>query len=264
MPNQKPEARHQQHQRGLHQPHQHRRQRLADHDLEWRHRRHQQLVEGALFALSRHRQRGQQQRLHHAEGGDHAGQQVPPRLEVGVEPGARLHGQRRRRQARAAAQLGVVALHHRAHVARGRARGVGVARIEDQLHRRALAGREPLLEVGAELHHQQRLLRVDDLADVGLRAQRGDAVEHTGAVEPRDQLGGRAAMALVEQRIGHVAQVVGGGVAEDQALHQRRHDQDHAARGVLEDREQFLAAEVGDAQQEVEHDAGPFSPGACA
>ena len=57
--NAEPELRDQQDSGRLDGADQHRRHRLADHDLERAERRHQQLVEGALLAFARHRHGGQ-------------------------------------------------------------------------------------------------------------------------------------------------------------------------------------------------------------
>ena len=54
--------------------------------------RDQQLVEGALFALARHRQAREQQRLQNVSGADQRGNHVPARLELRVVPGRGLHG----------------------------------------------------------------------------------------------------------------------------------------------------------------------------
>ena len=86
--NAKPELRDQQHAGGLDRPDQHRWQRLAGHDLERPERRHQQLIEGALLALARHRHRGQHHGLDQRQRADHAGNHVPAGLEIRVVPGA--------------------------------------------------------------------------------------------------------------------------------------------------------------------------------
>ena len=78
-------------------------------------------------------------------------------------------------------------------------------------------------------------------------------LEHARAVQPGQQfMRGRAAV-LVEHGVGHVVQVEGRGVAEDQALHDRRHEQGDAAARILQDRQQLLADQGQDAQQGVEH-----------
>ena len=92
--NLKPELRHQQDQRRLHQPDQHGWKRLAEHDLGRPERRHQELIERALLALARHRHRGEQHGLQQRQRADQRRYHEPARLEIGVVPGAHRGGER--------------------------------------------------------------------------------------------------------------------------------------------------------------------------
>ena len=81
------------------------------------------------------------------------------------------------------------------------------------------------------------------------RAQIGDALEHARAVELGEKLVRGGAAVLVEHGIGNVVQIVGRGVAEDQALNDRRNEQAEAAARILEDRQQLLAGQREDAEK---------------
>ena len=160
---------------------------------------------------------------------------------------------RRRRQAVVAAPIGVERLDGGADVAQRRAGGVGVAAVGDHLHGGCLAGRQPALEIGVDLDHQQHLLIVDQpLHLVGL-GQVGDAVEDAGAVQLGQQgRRGRAAVPI-EHRVGDVVQVERGGVAEQQALQHRLQQQHVAGARVLQDRQELLADQRQDAAKGGQH-----------
>ena len=75
------------------------------------------------------------------------------------------------------------------------------------------------------------------------------ASEHARAVELLHDAGRGGAVAQVQHRIGRVGQVVGGPVAEQQGLQQRGHQQEDAAAGLLEQRQQLLAEQEADGPQ---------------
>ena len=84
-----PELRHQEDVGGLHRADDHRRSRLADHDLDRPQGRDLELVEGPLLPLPRHRQRRQHDGLHHGQGADQRRDHVPARFEIGIVPSPR-------------------------------------------------------------------------------------------------------------------------------------------------------------------------------
>jgi hypothetical protein len=171
---------------------------------------------------------------------------------LGIEPRARVDAHRGLHAAVLRAPLRIEIGHDGAHVAGSGAGGVGVAGIHDELDGRVFAGLQLLLEARADVDHEERVLRIDDTLDVGRRAQGGGAVEHAGAIKLGDQRGRGCAVALVEQRVVGAIEVVGGRIAEQQALHDRGHDQDDAAGRILEHGEELLAAQVEDAQHGVD------------
>src|SRR5690606_21870140 len=77
-------------------------------------------------------------------------------------------------------------------------------------------------------------------------------MENTGAVKARDQFRGCAAAAFVQYGIRYVGQIEVGGITEQQALQDRRHDQNDASGRVLEHCNEFLLAKISQAQQVVE------------
>ncbi len=62
-------------------------------------------------------------------------------------------------------------------------------------------------------------------------------MEHARTVKPGQQVMGGGAAVLIEHGIGHVVQVVGCHVAEDQALEDGRKKEAEPAARVLEDRQ---------------------------
>ena len=115
----------------LHEADDEARQRLADQDLDRPQGRHQQLIEGALLALARHRQGGDQHGDHQGEEADDAGDEEPAALQIGVEPGA---GLQLRRQAAAGLGGRSSRLLKRSTMSAtyvGDLRGVGVAPVDE-------------------------------------------------------------------------------------------------------------------------------------
>ena len=87
----------------------------------------------------------------------------------------------------------------------------------------------------------------------GLIAKLRDAMKYARTVERCQQVVGRGAAVLVQHRVGHVAQIVGRGIAEDQALQHGRHEKADPAARIFEDRQQFLVDERENAQDRFHH-----------
>ena len=93
----------------------------------------------------------------------------------------------------------------------------------------------------------------DVFVDVGRGLQIGHATEDARAVQPGQQIVGRHAAVLIEHGVRNVVQIVGGRIAVDEALNDRRNEQAEAALRVLEHREKFFSRQSQYTQQCIEH-----------
>ena len=108
-------------------------------------------------------------------------------------------------------------------------------------------------ELRINLYDQKRSPCIDQRADIRRSLQIGDALEHAGTVQPREQLARRRSVILVQSRIGHVIKVVSGGVTENQRLHHRRNEKTEARAPIFQYRKKLLASQSDNSQQGVEH-----------
>ena len=257
-----PEADDQEDDGGLDQSHQDGRQRLADQDLHGPERRDQQLVEGALLALAppptarpaagsaacSARRSGRASGSSAIPGWGCTRRAVPrPRRGLGAMPRVEVG-------------------HDGRQVAAGDAGGRGM-----RPSRMTCSGaRCPAASLSWK--SAGMLITISALpASIWLAIWSDEvsvaAREDAGAVQPRQQFGRCRATALVQHRVGRVVQVVGGAVAEQQRLHQRRREQDHAAGRLLDDGQQFLQdqrADLGQGCDEGQAWISPVSSSACA
>ena len=148
--------------------------------------------------------------------------------------------------------IGIEAFDDRVDVAEGNAGGVGVAPVGDHLDIGGLVGCDSALEVLADPDDKEGATIVDEVGDVAGAVDPGDLLEHARAVEPGDQVMSGGAAILVEDRIGDVVEVVGGGIAEEERLEDRRQKQRHPAARILQHREQLLARQGEDAEERIE------------
>lgn len=118
-------------------------------------------------------------------------------------------------------------------MAGGHVGGGRITSVEHQLQRCAAVRRQACIEVRSDVQHQQRPTFVDDARDVAHVAQARGMDEDAGAVEACDQFPRCLTAALVEHGIGHVVEVVGRSVAEDEGLQQNGHDQDDPIGRIL-------------------------------
>ena len=237
-----------------------RRHRLADEDFQRRQRSHQQLVEGALLTLPCDRERGQHQSLDHAKSRDQAWHDIPAGLQVRVEPGAHLQ----LHTWLPLAQIARVELADQAaDVARRHAGGGGVATVQDQLQVAASLPGQALLEIGAHVQHEEGIAAIDDPGNIFHPPQGLHPLEDPGGVEAGEQFTGRCPVALVKHGVGHVVEVVGRAVAEQQRLHDRRRDEDHTVGGILDDGQELLATEVQQAADDRDEIGHGVSPASC-
>ena len=163
-----------------------------------RQRRHQQLIEGALLALARHRQRRQQQGLQQ--------RQRPDQRRASCSSASRGWGCTRRASPASSAAPGsacalrqsALKLHRRcADIAERRAGGVRVAAVDDHLHRRRLApASRPASKSRSDLHAPAAPVARRSTAAIsrGAMQRRRRARTDAGAVEARQQL--RASVGL--------------------------------------------------------------------
>jgi hypothetical protein len=157
------------------------------------------------------------------------------------------------RQAVVVSPAGIELLHDAGDIAHGRACGIRISAVGDELYVGALPGEQASLELRVDLHDQQRAPPVDQRADIGRALQVCDALEHAGTVQSREQLARRRRVVLIQRRVGDMIEVVGGRISEDQRLHHRRNEQTHAAAGIFQHRKQFLASEGENPQKGAEH-----------
>ena len=226
--------------RGFDRPDQHARQPLAEQDVDRAQRRDQQLVEGAALALSRDREGDHHQRHDLGQQRHDARHEEPMRAEGRVVAGADVERRRRIRLAvrggpgdRKVAQNGV-------GVALDQQRGVGVAAVEDRLHRRRPSGQQISGEARIDHQRQHDLARIDQRVDLLAAVQRGDQPKGRRAEKMRDEVAGRLARVLVVDRDRHAVEIVSRGVAEQYQHDDRRADQHRAALGVAQHRQQLL------------------------
>ena len=149
--------------------------------------------------------------------------------------------------------LGIEGLHRRLCVAHGNRRRVAVAPIQNQLHRCGFARMQLLPKARADVQHQHHALVGDGVSNrVGIGEILGT---HKGAtaLEASHQRCGLGTAAFVQQGVVGAGDVVSGHVAEQQRLHDHRHEQQQPAARVLHDGQQFLAAEVQQGQDPVAH-----------
>ena len=212
--------------RGLHEPDENRRQRLADQDLHRRQRRHEQLIEGALLPFARDRQRGQQQRLQHAERGNqrrHAGSSAirgsgcttPGARSVIGGDAAQRPGCRRRRSRRSGRRR------RRRWWSCGHPGSSAAARL------RPAASRDSKSPGKLSTSSASPLSMTSAISG----AERSVATRSNTPVpsDSREQPRRRGAATLIEHGIGRIGQVVGRAVAEQQRLQQGR--EERSARG---------------------------------
>ena len=131
-------------------------------------------------------------------------------------------------------------------------RGVGAARVHQQLRLCGAPGQHVGGEGLRQVQHRGDLLGVERRPRLRRRLRRGDHVEGGRGGEAAHQFGRLRAGILVPDAERHVGHVVGGGVGEQHHLHDRR-DQDDAPRlRVFPKRGQLLQHQREDA---AEHQA---------
>jgi hypothetical protein len=109
------------------------------------------------------------------------------------------------------------------------------------------------LEILVDLDDEKRAAAVDPGGDVLVPARFGLAMKDAGSVQAGEKGAEAAAVVLVEHGVGHGVEVEAGGVAEEQALQDRRQEDDEAAAGILQDGEKFLPDQRQDAKERGEH-----------
>ena len=137
-----------------------RRDRFTDKDLPGCQRRHQQLVERALFALAGNGERGDD---HDADGGDHGDQRrhhEPFVIEIRVIPVAH-HQLAIVRFGFTFQQVLLIAFDDLLEIVRGNLRAVRVAPVQQKLERGGLVGVEVARKIRRETHDQQGFLFID-------------------------------------------------------------------------------------------------------
>ncbi len=176
------------------------------------------------------------------------------RLEIAVVPGAHDDRDRRTGEAMRPLPVGVEGADDGGDVAERRPRRVGVAAVDDDLDVCSLAGGEPAGEIRSDAHDDEGVAVVDQPGDVGRAVDGGDALEHAGAVEARQQVVRGGTAILVVHRVGRVVEVERRCVAEQERLQERRQEQDDAAARVTKQRQRFLPDQAANAENGGEHD----------
>ena len=233
------------------QPHHAAGDELGKGDLGGCGRRDQQLVEGARLALAGDGQARHHQPQHEAQHADEVGQEEPLELEIGVEPAALPDV-----QAAAARQRGLPPQRclrghlgqHDLHIV-GRDLGrVGTPAVQQQLHGHGLATGGPAGELRIEDHDEQGFFLLDGRAHLLLPAQEEHMPEGGRALQTAHDLPAQGAFVMVEHGHVHIAHFHGGGPAEHDDLHERRHDEQHAYEDeefpMFTDHEQLLLIPV--------------------
>jgi hypothetical protein len=137
-------------------------------------------------------------------------------------------------------------------VAEGDGSGVGVSAVGDDLDVGAAAVVEIALEVLIDLDDEQDAALVDPIGDLLGAGEVGGATEGGGAVDCGEKIARGGGVILVPDGVGDVAEVEGGGVAEDEQLDDRRGDEDRAAARVFEDRQKLLVDQGEDALEGID------------
>ena len=200
--------------RGFDHADQHARQPLAEQDVDRTQRRDQQLVEGAGLALARDRERDHQQRDDLGQQRHDARHEEPMRTEGRVVARADVERRRGIRPAvRGGPGDGKVA-QNGVGVALDQQRGVGVAAVEDRLHRRWLSGQQVSGEARIDHQRQRDFARIDQRVDLLAAVQHRHQPERRRAEKMGDQVARRLARVLVVDRHRNVIEIVSRGVAE--------------------------------------------------
>jgi hypothetical protein len=221
--------------------------------MKWR---YQQLVERPLFPLAGDGHSCQHQRAHHGQRADQAWDHAPARIQVGIEPRAG-HGPNCR------AALTVVGtptrverFDHDLKIPQGGARSVGIAAIGYHLNLCGFASQQVPLEILSDLDDQERAAVVNPGVDVLGPAENGLAPKNARSIQAGEKGSGGGALVLVKDGVGDGIEVEAGGVAEDEALQDRRHKDDESAPRILQDGEKFLPNQCQDAKERGTHTIG--------
>ena len=169
-------------------------------------------------------------------------------LRFGVVPGPLLELDRRnlldqlRRNAVDAVLLVVLRKAERdlRDVTRSDQRGVGVGRIHNHLQRRGLALAQLLRKAGIDLQADGRIAPVDEIANLARVGELPLHVEVRARGKARDQFAALLAVIQIEHHCRNMMNFVGGRVAKDQHLNDRRTNEDEARPLVAEDLDELL------------------------
>ena len=145
-------------------------------------------------------------------------------------------------------------------VSRGNERGVGVGGVDDHLQRRGLALEQLLRKAGVDFERKRCLALVDEVARLACVGQLRLHVEVGAGGETRDEFAALLAVVEIDDYGRNVVNFKGGGVAEDEHLHDRRTDQDEARALVAHHLDEFLDQHL---LEPAEHRSSPLLRVSC-